>query len=284
MYYKQGISYYARDIFGMFGSECGQEWALPCAEWFEGITGVSGDYYHTFKLDDIGAYPLPIFEMAYHDCVVAHGKYHYDFSEAAEYVTHHASIGRTLNIHFYQQEKHRYWEYREKDEAPYTGGPDKAMYTRGHNGWGGDLCLLDRFIKNTYELLAPLNLITTHERITSVKFLDGSFKVRETLFGNAARIITNQSASDFAFDSESYGIITLPPYGAFIECDAFIGFSALSFGGHKWDSPVLFTLTAADGNPLSQSREIRVFHGFGDDKLLFRNVELSVVREKVIKF
>jgi hypothetical protein len=308
MYYKQGISYYAKELFGMFGSECGQEWALPCAEWFEGITGVSGTYYHTFKIEDIGAVPMPVFEMAYHDCVVAYGKYHYDFTAAAEYVAHHASIGRTLNIHFYQQEKHRYWEYHEKAEAPYADGPDaanadgsgkvntrvpdkaysrvpdKALYTRGHNGWGRDLCLLDRFIKNTYELLIPLNLITTHERITSVKFLDGgSYKVRETLFGDAARVVTNQSASAFTVDSAPGGKVTLPPYGVLIECGSFIGFSALSFGGMEYESPVLFTLTAADGKPLTISKEIRVFHGFGSEKLRFRGAGWSVDREEVIK-
>jgi len=294
MYYKQGISYYAKDVFGYFGSECGVEWALPCAEWFEGVTGVAGRYFHMLKTEEMGAVSLPLFDMVYHDCVVAHGKYHYDFAAAAEYVAHHASIGRTVHYHFYNQEKHRYWEYHDKAEAPAVdgggaggadtaGGADAALYTRGHNGWGSGLCMLDRFIKNTYELLAPLNLITTHERITSLKFLDAAYKVRETRFGGTARVVANLSDAPYAATCELGGEVLLPAYGVLIESEAFLGFAALSFGGKKWDSPALFTIASADGAPLDRSREARVFHGFGCEKLAFRGKEWSVPREEIIR-
>lgn len=49
MYYKQRMCDYAKSVFGVFGSECGREWAIPHSDFFEGLSGVSGRYYH--KLD-----------------------------------------------------------------------------------------------------------------------------------------------------------------------------------------------------------------------------------------
>src|SRR5690606_3091546 len=43
---KAELSDYARDTIGMFGSECGREWAIPHADFFEGLVAVSGKYYH----------------------------------------------------------------------------------------------------------------------------------------------------------------------------------------------------------------------------------------------
>jgi len=42
---KSSLSDKSRDVFGLFGSECGREWALPHSDFFEGY-GVSGRYYH----------------------------------------------------------------------------------------------------------------------------------------------------------------------------------------------------------------------------------------------
>ncbi|MHB9032845.1 MAG: DUF5696 domain-containing protein, partial [Anaerolineae bacterium] len=48
---KVQLSDYARDTIGMFGSECGREWAIPHADFFEGLVGVSGHYYHSPSLE-----------------------------------------------------------------------------------------------------------------------------------------------------------------------------------------------------------------------------------------
>ena len=39
MKWKQALSDYAREVFGVFGSECGREWAIPHSDFFEGLTG-----------------------------------------------------------------------------------------------------------------------------------------------------------------------------------------------------------------------------------------------------
>ena len=42
--WKIRLSDEARRLFGIFGSECGREWALPHSEFIEGLVGVRGKY------------------------------------------------------------------------------------------------------------------------------------------------------------------------------------------------------------------------------------------------
>lgn len=107
--WKQAISDYARGVFGSFGSECGREWAIPHADFFEGLTGVSGTYYHNKDLvAKLGATVIPLFEMVYRDTIALYGKYGYDPAQAAEYVLHHIAIGRPL--HYHNIPNHLYWK------------------------------------------------------------------------------------------------------------------------------------------------------------------------------
>ena len=116
MKWKQALSDYARGVFGSFGSECGREWAVPHADFFEGLTGVSGSYYHDRNLlPQLGAVTVPLFEMVYRDCIAMYGKYGYDINRAAEYVLWHISLGRPLNYH--SVPSHLYW----KTAAPKAG-------------------------------------------------------------------------------------------------------------------------------------------------------------------
>jgi hypothetical protein len=107
--WKQAISDYARNVFGLFGSECGREWAIPHADFFEGLTGVSGGWFHDARLTDkLGAVVVPLFEMVYRDTIAMYGKYGYDIRQASDYVLHHLSIGRPL--HYHNVPHHLYWE------------------------------------------------------------------------------------------------------------------------------------------------------------------------------
>ncbi len=83
---KIELSEAARKTFGIFGSECGREWALPCSDFFEGLVGVAGRDYHQLKPESLGARVIPFWEMVYHDCQVCYGKYGYDAGRSAEYV------------------------------------------------------------------------------------------------------------------------------------------------------------------------------------------------------
>lgn len=118
--WKQKLADYSRDVFGLFGSECGREWAIPHSDFFEGLSGVSGRYFHNLDAAALGATVIPLFEMVYHDCEVVFGKYGYDPEGAAEYVAHHAICARALNYHAFP--RHLYW----KDPAGATAPEVKA--------------------------------------------------------------------------------------------------------------------------------------------------------------
>ncbi|MBM3242196.1 hypothetical protein FJZ31_38500 [Candidatus Poribacteria bacterium] len=282
MFWKSAISDYAREVFGLFGSECGREWAMPHSDWFEGLTGVSGRYYHSLDPEKFGGTVVPLFEMIYRDSIVMHGKYGYRFDEAAEYVLHHVSIGRTLNYHSIGH--HLYWHNDTQNEVPFPAeGMDKACFTRAHNGWAEGLCLTDRFIKNTYEILSPLNELTSNVRLTQVDFLTPDRKVRRTRFGEAATVTVNGSSSNFTISSKIGGEVILPPFGFVVESPTFVVFHAYKWGGVKYDSPVLFTLRSLDGKPISESEQVRVFHGFGDARLAWRDGVVEVGKEIIIE-
>jgi hypothetical protein len=399
MKWKQAISDYARSVFGTFGSECGREWAIPHADYFEGLTGVSGTYYHQLKPQTLGATVIPLFELVYRDCIAMYGKYGYDINNSAEYVLHHISIGRTLNYHTIPP--HLYWKEaaaesiqmqpavasfeqtgprqfriaydwtvkkgiaedwaifvhftdargqikfqgdhrpgspvskwqpgtlrqgpftvtipqglsgtfdirigmhqpdkntraqllgpkdRERRcllgqinvtgekiefikpaaEQPTTPGSDPAMFVRADNGWAEGMHPTDRFVKNTAEILSPLNEITSRMQMTDFRFLTPDRKVRLSVFGQgneAVRVIVNGSESDYAADSEYPGKAVLPPNGFLIESKTFVAFCAKSWNGLTYETPTCFTVRDLQGGSLRTSTNFRIFHAFGDTRI-----------------
>lgn len=119
--WKARLSDYARDLFGLFGSECGREWALPHSDFFEGFVGVSGRYFHSLDPGNLGATVIPFWEMVYHDCQICYGKYGYAAEQAADYVAHHVLCARPL--HYHSIPDHLYWKV-ERSEAERTNGVD----------------------------------------------------------------------------------------------------------------------------------------------------------------
>ena len=287
MKWKQALSDYAREVFGVFGSECGREWAIPHSDFFEGLTGVSGHYYHDANLPaKLGATVVPLFELVYRDCIAMYGKYGFDPKQSAEYVLHHISIARPLNYH--SMPRHLYWKDARNEQKGDTGhaAPDPAVFTRADNGWGADLHPMDRFIKNTYEILSPLNEITALMQMTRYEFLTPNRQVRRSVFGdgaNAVQVIVNVSSTNYVCRSKLGGQVILPPFGFLAESPAFAAFHALSWKGTRYDSPVLFTLHSLDNQPLAHSRKVRVYHAFGDSKIRLGKATQTVPGEAVIE-
>lgn len=414
MKWKQALSDYARRLFGIFGSECGREWAIPHSDFFEGLTGVSGRYYHNAELlSKLGGVVIPLFEIVYRDTLAIYGKYSYDLSQSAEYVLHHISIGRPLNyhgvpphlywkepfqdplplalrprppqvtpqgprqfqicyrwkvekplladwrifVHFTDSEGHiRFqgdyqpapptscWAVGEVQQGPFTvsvpegltgtfdirvglyqpttgeralllgshdgerrviighlkvspdrieglpsqreeGQRDPALFLRADSGWAEGLHPLDRFIKNTYEVLSPLNEITAQMPMSQHQFLSSDYKVQRTVFGrgsSAVEVIVNKGDKEYRHRSKTWGEILLPPYGFFVEGPSFVAFYARSWNSLRYEDPPLFTLRSEDGEPLDRSRHIRVYHGFGDLRLKLGDTLYTVQREAII--
>ena len=418
MKWKQALSDYAREVFGSFGSECGREWAIPHADFFEGLTGVSGTYYHDAGLlARLGAAPVPLFEMVYRDTIALYGKYGYDVNQAAEYVLDHISIGRPLNYHSIPP--HLYWkgwsgkaepaavapkaaEVRPKgarqfeityhwavakpvaadwwvfvhftdpagtqirfqndhvpepatskwpvgdsSDGPFTvtvpegmegdfdvrvgffskpslgrvslsgesdnerrytvgklkvaGGKiefapvapqpvaaagDPALFTRAEGGWADGLHPMDIFVKNTCEVLSPLNEITSRVVMVRHEFLTPDRKVRRTVFGEGAaavETIVNLSRGAYRCASKAGGEAILPPYGFLVEGPTFVAFCASNFGGVAYASPAMFAVRSLDGKPIAESAQVRIFHGFGDPRIRIAGAEHTVPKETTVK-
>ena len=82
--------------------------------------------------------------------------------------------------------------------------------------------------------------------------------------------------------SDQWGEVILPPYGFLIEADILCAFHASAWNGHTYGAPVLYTLNSLDRRPLAHSHRVRVYHGFGDAELPWKNEMLQVRREVII--
>ncbi len=416
--WKMEISRYAREVFGIFGSECGREWAVPEVDFFEGLTGVSGRHYHNAGLvEKLGASVVPLFEMVYRDCIAMYGKYGYDPLGAAEYVLHHLAIGRPLHhhnipaglywkapvspeegaplnlrpsvaevkpegprrfrilyrwhvgkppaedwrvfVHFTDakgsikfQNDHApepptsRWKAGEVDQGPFAvnvpdglsgtfeiraglyrpdsmararlkgkddgerrvvlgkiaagpsgvtfepapgataaGGGNPGLFARADRGWAEGLHPLDRFVKNTYEILSPLHAATARVPLVEHAFLTADRKVRRSVFGEgeaATVVVVNAGPGIFRLPSRTGGEAVLPPFGFLVESPGFAAFHARKWNGLDYEDPPLFTLTSLDGRPLDRSGKIRVYHGFGDDRVRAAGAVRRVARESMI--
>ncbi|RME96169.1 MAG: hypothetical protein D6766_01385 [Verrucomicrobia bacterium] len=417
MHWKQVLSDYARGLFGIFGSECGREWAIPHSDFFEGLAGVRGDFYHNRNLlAEVGGIPVPLFELVYHECIAIYGKYGYDPFEAAPYLLQHALYGRTL--HHHNVPPHLYWQTSAPEDRlavrplppearplgpdhfrfawrwrvdrppagdwrvfvhftdaagtirfqndhepatptsrwqpgvvasgtfevrvpPGTTGPvevrvglyqpasgtrarlaapddgerrvrlgrliregarwrfepapepaatepaDRGCFVRGDGGWTEGLHPYDRFVKNAYEVLSPLNELTSLLPLTSHRFVTDDRTVQESVFGEgtaAVRVTVNFGPAPWTVKSARGGRVVLPAMGLLIEAPTFAAFHATEWNGRRYEAPVLFTIRSRDGRPLDAAERVRVYHGFGDPRLrLPGGREVEVAREAVVR-
>lgn len=281
--WKIRLSDYARDVFGIFGSECGREWALPHSDFFEGLVAVRGTYYHNLKPDEIGATVIPFFEMVYHDCQICYGKYGYRAENAAEFVTHHILCARPLYYHSFPD--HLYWQSNQS-KTNKNNQSDISCYTRSDNGWAENMHPLDVFIKNTYEVTGPLHSATAHDLLSQLEFLNKSQTLRKATYGkgkNATKIIVNFGKTKAQVTSQLGANVILPPWGFVIEGPRFAAFYALHWNTEDYDEGALFTLQSKDDKDLKNSNSIRIFHAFGPAQLNWKDKIHEIKREQVIQ-
>lgn len=280
--WRCNLSDYARDLFGIFGSEDGREWAIPHADFFEGITGVSGKDYHTYKAEDFGGILVPLFEMVYHDCIAAYGKYGYNISEAAPFVLRHISLGRPLYHH--SVPTHLYWEGYSA-EGQKDDQSAQAVYSRSQGGWTEGMHPFDIFVKNTHEILSPLNKVTAQMELARFDFLTSDKSVARSVFQGEGKTLiatVNYGAEPYRSVSIIGGDFEIPQYGFVIESSDFIAFNASLYNGVKYEEPVLFTLRSLDGKPVWNSKEVKVYHGFGSPELAMGAFKYTVHQEATL--
>ena len=284
--WKIRLSDYARGLFGIFGSECGREWALPHSDFFEGLVGVSGHYYHNLKPEELGATVIPFFEMVYHDCQICYGKYGYRADQAAEYVVHHILCARPLHYHSFPD--HLYWkssaDQGKGDEGSQT--PDLSCYARSDGGWAEGMHPHDVFLKNTHEVLGPLHRETAQAVLTKLEFLTKDYSVRKATYGygpDATKVIVNFGTTEAKVTSTLGGDVILPPWGFVVEGPRFAAFHASRWNEQEYGKGALFTLQAITNENLNEAHRIRVFHAFGPANIRWKEDVYKVEREQIIQ-
>ncbi|MGA2254038.1 MAG: DUF5696 domain-containing protein [Thermoguttaceae bacterium] len=278
--WKIQLSDKSRAVFGLFGSECGREWALPHSDFFEGLVGVAGHDFHTLKPETLGARVIPFWEMVYHDCQICYGKYGYRAAEAGEFVAHHVLAARPLYYHSIGD--HLYWTRPPKAEKP--SGPS-ACFTRTDGGWAAGLDPTDAFLKTTHEVLGPLHAATAYQRLTRLELLTPDGTVRRATYGEGAESTTatvNFGKTDAVVKSRQGGSVLLPAWGFVVEGPQLTAFYAKRWNGKDYADGALFTLQPIEGDTLSSATRIRIFHGFGDAKINWHGTDYEVRREQVV--
>ena len=279
--WKTRLSDYAREAFGIFGSECGREWALPHSDFFEGLVSVSGRYYHNLPFEDFGATVIPFFEMVYHDCQICYGKYGYAAEKAAECVAHHVLCARPLYYHSFGD--HLYWQSAQGGEGP--DAPDEARYARCDNGWAAGRHPWDVFIKNTHEVLGPLHHATAHERLNRLRFLNKEKTVRRASYGSGAdavHVTVNFGVADYEVETVFGGTVVLPRWGFVVEGPRFVAFCSRTWAGERYERPSLFTVRPAGEANLEDASRVRIFHAFGDSTIQWRGQSHNVARQRIV--
>ncbi|MBI2298246.1 MAG: hypothetical protein HYU66_04715 [Armatimonadetes bacterium] len=106
--YKSKLCAYARKVTGAFGSEEGREWAVPVSDYLEGLYG--------HKFDTPPGEVLPIFEIAYHDCVSTYTHQSTRIGpDDAKHVLDHVIYGE---MPLYNFGSHLYWQGAEAEAVP----------------------------------------------------------------------------------------------------------------------------------------------------------------------
>jgi hypothetical protein len=148
------------------------------------------------------------------------------------------------------------------------------LWSRGDGGWGEHLCRTDRVIKNVWEVLSPLNRITAEMPLASHEFLTPDRLLQRTRFGDVTITVAYDKPARIGDDA-------VPAYGFIIQSPTYVAFCATRYQGIEYSSPTLFTAQSPDGRPLQESRQVRIYHGFGDSRIRLFGRDFTVPREEL---
>ncbi len=265
--YRQELADFARRQFGVFGSEEGFEWAVPHAEYFEGLLShKTGANMPSVK----NGLVIPLFELVYGDSIAI---YAHQGDRAApdnpSYILDHVLYAE---MPVYEFGNHRYWTDASQDFKPAGGAGDRLIFTRG-SGAG----VTDRFIRNTYEVLSPLNRVTAVLPMTDHRFVTPGREVESTRFGDDVDITVNYGSAPF-----TTGDTVLPRYGFLVSSPKLVAFCATRFLGVAYSEPTLFVLRSLDGQALDRSARVRVYRGFGGKQVAWRGGKVDVETERIL--
>lgn len=149
------------------------------------------------------------------------------------------------------------------------------IWSQGDGGWAEDLCPTDRVIKNAWEVLSPLNLITAETPLSSHEFLTDDRLLQRTRFGEVTITVAYGKPARIGDDA-------VPAFGFIVQSPLFVAFCATRYNGVDYAKPALFTAGSLDGKPIAESAKVRIYHGFGDQRIRLFGREFEVAREETV--
>jgi hypothetical protein len=260
--WKGRLCLLAKRYFGLFGSEEGREWSVPCADYLEGI--------FSHQADSPPGSVIPLFPLVYNGCVqlMTHQSDRIGPGDEKKVADHILFAQMPLP----QFGTHLYWTAA----RPAAGHRSTELWSRGDDGWGEQLCPEDRVIKNTWEVLSPLNVLTAERTLDDHEFLSADRLVQRTRFGDLTITVAYGKPARVS-DT------TLPAYGFLVESPDYIALCATRYHGLDYATPVLFTVRSLDGKPIADSSKVRIYHGFGDRRIRILDKQFVVAREETVR-
>jgi hypothetical protein len=131
-------------------------------------------------------------------------------------------------------------------------------------------------IKNTWEVLSPLNVLTAERTLDNHEFLSADRLVQRTRFGDLTITVAYGKPA-------RVGTTMLPAYGFLVESPAYVALCATRYHGLDYASPVLFTVRSLDGKPIADSSKVRIYHAFGDRRLRLLDKQFTVAKEEILR-
>jgi putative endopeptidase len=261
LHWKSRLCLLAKAHFSLFGSEEGREWAVPCADYLEGL--------FSHQTASPPGSVIPLFPLVYNDCVqiLTHQGDRIGPGDDKK-VADHVLFAQMPLPRF---GAHLYWRHVAAPGRPRTMG----LWSRGDGGWPERLCAEDRVIKNTWEVLSPLNRLVAQRPLASHEFLTPDRLVARTRFGDATITVAYGQPA-------RVGDNILPACGFIVESPSYVAFCATRYNGLDYAQPALFTVRSLDGRPIGESSKVRIYHGFGDARIRLAGKEFQVRRESVV--
>jgi hypothetical protein len=263
--YKQKLADYVRGESLLFGGEEGYEWGVSHSDYFAGMLS------HKTKSEPGAAeIVIPLFELVYGDCVQIYMNHRDRIKpDNPKYVLDLLLYGEMPGYFFGD---YGTWLSATKDSSTTSTSKSQLVFA-------GDarLGLMEQFIKNTYEVLSPLNRATALLPMTDHRFRTADRMVESTRFGTEVEITVNYGAADFPTPQA-----LLPQYGFLIESPPLIAFHGRDYRGQKFTSPTLFVIQSLDGEPLSTSKRVRIYRAFGDRRIEWKGQMVEVETEKTL--
>jgi len=260
LYWRGKIFELTHQKVGVLSSESPNDWAVPYLDW----TYDSRDGYDLDdgkRQDKLRGFITPLWYLVYHDALVAQQSWPQNYRTADLFERSVRSFLKSLRAGTFMVAP---GGDGGSSQARFTAGP-KTREKDGLRDWNA---LSTDQRKQLAEAVAqPFLRQVFYLPMTDHRFLSEDYFAEFTRFGEDVEVYVNGSDKPFVLSKET----TLAPYGFLVRSRTHEAYAAEKVHGSRFQSPFLAVVTSMDGQPLEESREIRILLGFGKGDVPVKN-------------